>query len=141
MIGGKVLDSSVLVALTRGSLAAEARLDVVRVLGIPLFLPELALAEARALRPDTTRILDDLLNHPSVVRGDLGADQAAADQVDQLLTDASTDAVDDHGHHLDLVDILAGHVVHTARRRGWPALTTDPDRLHRLDPDLTVELL
>ncbi len=38
-------------------------------------------------------------------------------------------------------DALAGHVVYVARQRGWPALTDDPGRLHRVDPGLEVELL
>ena len=75
------------------------------------------------LRP----LLADLLTDPSVVVGEL--DAAAAGQVDQLLLDA------------DAFDGCAGHVVHIARSRGWPALTADPGRLRRVDPEVQLELL
>jgi hypothetical protein len=35
-----------------------------RVLGIALYLPTLALAEVRAVRPDAAPLLADLLTHP-----------------------------------------------------------------------------
>ena len=38
-------------------------------------------------------------------------------------------------------DALAGNVLHVARQRGWPALTADPGRVHRVTPDLEVDLL
>jgi hypothetical protein len=38
-------------------------------------------------------------------------------------------------------DGTAGHVILVARQRGWPVLTTDPDRLRRIAPDLDVDLL
>lgn len=79
----------------------------------------------RAVRPDSAPLLSDLLGHPSVLLGEL--DAVAANQVDQLLTDAG------------VFDALAGHVVHIAR--GWPALTADPGRLHRVDPTLEVDPL
>ena len=78
----------------------------------------------RAVRPDAGPELAEVLGHPSVV-----LDAAAAAQVDQLLGAAG------------VFDALAGHVVHVARQRGWPALTADPGRLHRVAPDLEVDLL
>ena len=38
-------------------------------------------------------------------------------------------------------DVLAGQVVNIADRRGWDAMTSDPERLRRLDPDLRSTLL
>jgi hypothetical protein len=84
-------------------------------------------AEVRAVRPDAASLLADLLGHPSVVLGEL--DAATADQVDQLLLTAN------------VFDALAAHVVYVARRRGWPALTADPARLQRVNPDVAVDLL
>ncbi len=81
----------------------------------------------RAVRPDAGPELAEVLGHPSVVLGEL--DAAAAAQVDQLLGAAG------------VFDALAGHVVHMARQRGWPALTADPGRVHRVAPDLEVDLL
>ncbi len=127
MIGGKVLDASALAALARRWPAALAWFDTARLVGIALYLPTLALAEVRAVRPDAAPLLADLLSHPSVVLGEL--DSATAAQVDQLLIAAN------------VFDALAAHVVYIARQRGWPALTADPGRLHRVNPNLDVDLL
>jgi hypothetical protein len=56
-------------------------------------------------------------------------DAATADQVDQLLLAAN------------VFDALAAHVVYVARQRGWPALTADPGRLQRVNPDVDLDLL
>lgn len=127
MIGGKVLDASALAALVRGRLSAMAWFDTAWALSVPLYLPTLALAEVRAVRPDAVPKLAEVVGHPSVVLGEL--DAVAADQVDQLLTAT------------DVFDGCAGHVVHIARTRNWPVLTTDPGRLRRIDPAVQVDLL
>ena len=127
MIGGKVLDASALAALARRRHSALVWFDIAPMLGLTLYLPSLALTEVRAVRPDAAPLLADLLTHPSVIVGEL--DAAAASQVDQLLLDA------------DVFDGCAGHVVHVARARGWPALTADPDRLRRVDPAVQLDLL
>lgn len=127
MIGGKVVDASALAALVRGRMSAMAWFDTAWALSVPLYLPTLALAEVRAVRPDAVPRLAEVMGHPSVVLGDL--DAVAADQVDQVLIAA------------DVFDGCAGHVVHIARTRSWPALTADPGRLHRIDPAVQVDLL
>jgi hypothetical protein len=127
VIGGKVLDASALAALVRGHLSAMAWFDTARALSVPLYLPTLALAEVRAVRPDAGPRLAEVLGHPSVVLGEL--DAVAADQVDQLLLAA------------DVFDGCAGHVVHVARARGWPALSADPGRLRRITPAVQIDLL
>lgn len=127
MIGGKVLDASALAELVRGRVSAEAWFATARALSLPLYLPTLALAEVRAVRPDAGPELAELLGHPSVVLGEL--DAATAAQVDQILLDAG------------VFDACAGHVVHIARHREWPALTADPGRLHRVDAAVEVDLL
>ncbi|HKR50968.1 MAG TPA: hypothetical protein VJT72_15565 [Pseudonocardiaceae bacterium] len=127
MIGGKVLDASALAALVRGRISAMAWFDTAWALSLPLYLPTLALTEVRAVRPDAGPQLAEILGHPSVILGEL--DAATADQVDQLLLTA------------DVFDGCAGHVVHTARTRGWPALSADPGRLRRVDPNVQLDLL
>jgi hypothetical protein len=101
--------------------------DIAPTLGLTLYLPRLALTEVSAVRPDATPLLADLLTHPSVIVGDV--DAATADHVDQLLLDA------------DVFDGCAGHGVHIAQTRGWPALTADAGRLRRVDPAVQLDLL
>lgn len=95
--------------------------------GLVLYLPTLALAEVRAIRPDAGEELAEVMGHSMIVLGEL--DAANARQVDRLLTDAN------------VFDAMAGHVVYVARQRGWPALSADPGRLRRIDPGLAIDLL
>jgi predicted nucleic acid-binding protein len=127
VIGGKVLDASALAELARRRPAAFAWLRTARTLNIALYVPALALAEVRAVRPDAAPLLADVLTHPSVLVGEL--DAAMADEVERLLLEAAA------------FDALAGHVIHVAQQRGWPVLTSDPGRLHRIAPAVDVDLL
>ena len=143
-LGGKVLDASALVALVRGHLSVLTWIDLARTTGIPLYLPSLAIGEARALRVDAGPDLADLLGHPWVVLGEL--DTATAAAVEQLLEQATNVQPDSSTasevvEMVEVVDVLAGHVVHIARTRDWAVLTTDPERLRRLDPAVEVQLL
>ncbi|MGI9062322.1 MAG: hypothetical protein ACR2FQ_00670 [Pseudonocardiaceae bacterium] len=106
MIGGKVIDSSFVAALARGSFAAAAWLDAARTLNLRLYLPSLALTEVRVVRPDAGPELAELLAHPSIVLGEL--DAGVAERVDQLLVSAQ------------MFDALAGQVVLIARQRRCP---------------------
>ncbi|MPZ67350.1 MAG: hypothetical protein GEU83_18220 [Pseudonocardiaceae bacterium] len=127
MIGGKVLDASALAALVGGRLSAVAWFATAEASGVALYLPTLALAEVRAVRPNAGPLLAEVLGHPSVVLGEL--DAAAAGNVVQLLDEAG------------VFDATAGHVVHVARQRMWPALSADPGRLRRVDPEIEIDLL
>lgn len=126
MIGGKVLDPSALAAQAQGSIAMETWLAVTVPTGLVLYLPELAAAEAQAVYPGNER-LGRLLRFPTVYRADLS--RTDAPKVARLLTEAKA------------WDGTAGHVILVARQRGWPVLTTDPDRLRRIAPDLDIDLL
>lgn len=126
MIGGKVLDPSALAAQAQGSIAMETWLAVSAPTGLVLYLPELAAAEAQAVYPGNER-LGRLLRFPTVYRADLS--RTDAPQVARLLTETKA------------WDGTAGHVILVARQRGWPVLTTDPDRLRRIAPDLDIDLL
>ena len=127
MIGGKVVDASTLAAYAVGDLAVATWLDVARWSGIALFLPELALIEARSVLPWAQDQFAELLDHPSVVWGPMTA--TVADQVARRLDDAR------------VFDGMAGHVVHVARERGWPALSADPGRLLHVDREIEVDRL
>lgn len=126
MIGGKVLDASALAALVRGYQSMVAWISVAKSTGIVFYVPSLALTEVRAVRPDAGPALAELLGHSVVVLGEL--DAATANAVDRLLDEAG------------MFDALAGHVIQVARGRGWPTLSSDPGRLHRIDPDLEITL-
>lgn len=73
VIGGKVVDASALAALVRGRLAAVAWFAAAKTTGLTLYLPALAVAEVRAVRPDAGSEIAEALGHPSVVLGELDA--------------------------------------------------------------------
>lgn len=98
-----------------------------RVRGLTYFLPFLAIAEVRLLRPEAGVLLGELAAHPHVIVGRLGAADAAA--VERLLEASGT------------FDVLAAWIAHACRHRGWPALSADPERLRRVDPTLDIDLL
>lgn len=90
-----------LAALARHRVSAPVWFDIAPTLGFTRYLPSLALAEVRAVRPDAVPPLVDLLTQPSVRMGEL--DATAARRVDQLLLDA------------DVFDACAAHVVQVTR--------------------------
>lgn len=49
--------------------------------------------------------------------------------------------IDDRYDREGLFDPLASWVVALCRVRGWPALSSDPSRLRRLDPDVEIDPL
>ncbi|MCD2191641.1 PIN domain-containing protein [Actinomycetospora soli] len=127
---GKVLDASAVAAIASGQIGATAWVTVALDAASILYVPALAIEEVRALRPDLSPVLDDLALHPSViVRSLTDREEPVAAEVEQLLD------------HVGLFDVLAGHVVHIAKRRGWEAMTADSGRLRRIDPDLPLTLL
>jgi hypothetical protein len=130
VIGGKVIDSSALAAYVRGSVAMDSWLAVAKELGIVLYVPALAVIEVRTVctvYPHTDTLLARLLDHPSVIHSVLSSTDAR--KVIHLLDESGA------------WDGIAGHVILMARQRGWPVLTTDPDRLRRIVPDLYLDLL
>lgn len=126
-LAGKVLDTSSLAAWTEGRISIQVWLNVARAHGLTLLVPDLARTEIDALRPDSAGSLDELAQHPQVLVVQLGGVDRAA--IEKHLTDTDT------------CDVLASWVIHLCRHRGWPALTADPGRLHRLAPDLETDQL
>lgn len=97
-------------------------------LGLTFLLPDLAVAEVRTLRPNAGVVIDELVTHPHVVLTRMSPADAAS--VEDLLAASRT------------FDVLAAWVVHLCRQRGgWNALTTDPGRLQRIDPQVPTERL
>jgi hypothetical protein len=126
VIGGKVVDASALAALVRGRLSAVAWFATAKITGLTLYLPALALAEVRAVRPDAGSELAEALGHPSVVLGDLDAAGAARSTSCLAPPMSSTGA--------PAMSCIA-------RTRGWPVLTADPGRLRRVDLAVQLDLL
>jgi hypothetical protein len=97
------------------------------VLGLTFLLPELAVTETRTLRPHADAMVEELVTHPHIVLTPMSSADAAG--VEELLAASRT------------FDVMAGWVVYLCRQRGWNALTTDPGRLQRIDPQISIELL
>lgn len=127
LVGGKVLDASAIAAWASGGLAIQSWVIVAADLGLTLYLPSLARVEVETLWPQATVLIEDLAAYPNVVVGRLAPKDATA--VEQLHT------------HTGTFDVTAAWVVHICRQRRWPALSADPGRLQRIDPNLPVELL
>jgi hypothetical protein len=127
LVGGRILDAGAVASWTAGELAIQSWLAVAPVLGLTFLLPELAVTEARTLRPHADAMIDELVTHPHVVLTRMSSADAAG--VEELLAASRT------------FDVMAGWVVYLCWQREWNALTTDPGRLQRIDPQVPTELL
>ena len=124
---GKVVDGSALAAMAQADIEATSWIVMAYATSQPLYIPELAFAEVRALRPHAEQELRELREHPAVVVKQLTVDEAQA--VEDLLGRAWA------------FDVLAAHAVLVAAQRGWLVVTSDPDRLRRLEPHVELNLL
>ena len=115
-------------AWARGSLALASWTAIAAGLGLTLLVPGAARSEAVLIRPADADLLDVLLGEPAVLVLET-PDAACRAQVDELY--------DREG----AFDPLASWVTTLCRARGWPALSSDPARLRRLDPDVEIDLL
>lgn len=93
-----------------------------------LLVPSLARSETLHARPADEALLNVLFTQPTVIVIDQPRDS------DRQLIDARHD-------HDGLFDPVAACVVALCHERGWPALSSDPARLGRLDNTLEVDLL
>ncbi|MGH3766819.1 MAG: hypothetical protein ACRDS0_14700 [Pseudonocardiaceae bacterium] len=116
MIGGRVLDTSALLAFARGtSIYAAAAVWTAVEESIVLIVPSTAVAAAWAeLAEEHRQVFDVLLQLPVTVIDNL--DEARARAVGQL-----------GGSQAD------AHTIACARERGWPMLTAHPDRYGRYE--------
>lgn len=116
MIGGRVLDTSAIVAFSSGrSVYAAALVWTAVEEGLVLVLPSTAVAAAWSQLPDKDHpVLEVLLKLPVTVVDDLTASRARA--------------VGEIG-----ADPLAAHALLCTRDRGWPLLTADPARYDDID--------
>ena len=124
---GKVLDASAVAAWASGHLGMQTWFVIAWELQLSFYLPAFACSEAMLLHPATKPLIDTLARAPYVVLAELGPAEAAA--IDTLQRAA------------DVFDPLAAWVVHACHQRGWPALSADPERLRRIDPNLAIDVL
>lgn len=129
MIGGRVLDSSALVAFATGRpVYVRALVWAAVEANIVLAVPSAALSRAWSLLPPEYHgALGVLLDLPITVIDQL--DPRAARESGLLLAESG------------LSDLSAGQVALSARRRGWPAVTGEPWTLRKLDPRVALEEL
>lgn len=97
-------------------------------LQLTFLVPPGARTEALLLRPEAADLIDVLLAAPYVVTAD-PPDEPARHELLDLQEQARV-----YDPHSALATQLA-------RARGWPVLTADPDRLHRLTTDLEIDTL
>jgi predicted nucleic acid-binding protein len=123
---GLTLDAGGLIALDRDDRRVVALLARATETGAMVTVPATALAQA-IRRPDRQVRLARLLRQPTTHVVPL--DRIDATAVGRLLAASGT------------ADIADAHVVTCARRRDQAVVTSDPDDLRRLDPDLTLVAL
>jgi len=130
VIGGVVLDTSSLAdAATGATIYTRAKIRTAVEYGIVLAIPTAALAAAWAQVPPSGYPFLALAAGLSVAVAD-PLDEVTARDLGLLLSAA------DPGP-----DLAAAHVVCSARRRGWPVLTSDPGPLLAIDPGIEIERL
>jgi hypothetical protein len=132
MIGGRVIDSGVLVDAAAGkTIYSRALIRTAVEHSIVLAVPATALMTAWAAIPVRERpLLDLVLDIPVAVIDPL--DPPAARDAGVLVADAPDGAA---------TNLCAGHVALSARRRKWPVVTTEPRPLRAIDPTLELETL
>jgi len=120
---GVTLDAGALIALDRDDRRVVVLLARARETAARVAMPASALAQA-IRRPERQVRLSRLIRQPTTDVIDLG--RVDATNVGRLLAASGTS------------DITDAHVVICARRAGQRVVTSDPDDLHRLDPELPL---
>lgn len=129
MIGGRVLDATALVAFATGRpVYVRALVWAAVEAGVVLAVPSAALSRAWSLLPPEHHgALGVLLELPITVIDEL--DPRAAREAGLLLAGSGS------------VDLSAGQVALSARRRGWPVVTSEPWNLRKIDAAVAIEEL
>lgn len=125
-MAGITLDAGALIALDRNDREVLALLGRAHETGSRLTIPASALAQA-IRRPDRQARLARVVRQPTTSVVPL--DRVDATHVGRLLAASRTR------------DVVDAHVVVCARRAGQGVLTSDPDDLRRLAPDLAVYVI
>jgi len=123
---GVTLDAGPLIGLDRADRRVIVLLARADQTGAPVIVPASALAQA-IRDPAQQARLTRLLRQPRTDVAPL--DRVDATNVGRLLAASATS------------DIADAHVVICARRSGTGVVTSDPDDLRRLDPDLALTVI
>lgn len=123
MAGGVTFDAGGLIALDRDDRRVIVLLARAAEAGGRITVPAAALAQA-IRRPERQVRLIRLIRQPST--DVVALDRVDATHVGRLLAASGT------------ADIADAHVVVCARRAGVRVVTSDPDDLRRLDPDIDL---
>jgi hypothetical protein len=126
--GGRVLDTTALLHIATGTTPyARELVDTAITAGLTLAVPSAALAAAWAAAAPAGRLfIDDLLDRSPVVVDPL--DSAGARTAGVVVTGGRA-------------PIEQGHVVASARARGWPVITGQPGRLLALAAEVDTRAL
>jgi hypothetical protein len=122
-MAGVTFDAGGLIALDRDDRRVVVLLARAAQRNVPVTVPATALAQALR-RPERQARLARLIRQPSTSVVPL--DRVDATNVGRLLAASGTS------------EVVDAHVVLCARRAGQPVVTSDPDDLHRLDPELEL---
>ena len=123
MSPGATFDTGGLIALDRNNRQVIVLVVRATEVGARITIPATALAQA-IRRPERQARLSRLIRQPNT--DVIALDRVDSTSVGRLLNASATD------------DIVDAHVVVCARRAGQQVLTSDPDDVRRLDPQLTV---
>lgn len=118
---GFTLDAGGLIAVDRADRRVVLLLALANELSLPVTVPGTALAQAIRDPARQVRLIRLLRSATTAV---VSLDRADATAVGRILAGSGTS------------DIADAHVVLCARRARQPVVTSDPDDLRRLDPDL-----
>jgi hypothetical protein len=125
-MAGVTLDAGGLIALDRNDRRVVALLARAREVGAHVTVPATALAQA-VRRPQRQIRLSRLIRQPTTAV--VALDRVDATNVGRLLAASGT------------TDVIDAHVVVCARRTGQQVVTSDPDDLRHLDPDIEVVIV
>lgn len=127
-IGGRILDTTALVLAARGDLYMQALFRLAHQHVVPLLAPATCVADASAeLHPHGRDALTAILRFPLVTLAALEEPQAVGSGI---LRSAHRPAA-----------TTAGHVAYLAAARQWPVITSAPEPLRTLYPDIEVQSL
>ena len=125
---GKVLDASALAAFATGSIGFGTWLAIASELSLTLLIPAAARTEALLAHPDAVDLIDVLMSDTLTVVVPAPAPEVVAQ-------------AQRRHRETGLFDPLAIWVGELCRVRAWSALSSDPDRLRRVAPELHVHPL